>query len=151
MSTISDLAKTFETNSKAQAARIEQDVRSAFDQHEACLRQALSESAARMSADIDAQHARMRRLLLRSWKLATIVLIATLLACGSAIWGMGLYVQSQYREMSANQAALETLANQGGKLQFSRCGEKKRTCIEVDSSAGTFGERGHAYMIPKGY
>jgi hypothetical protein len=50
-------------------------------------------------------------------------------------------------ELASDLAKLEQL---GGRIDWRRCGDKKRLCVRVDRSAPTYGERSDYYVI-EGY
>jgi hypothetical protein len=48
------------------------------------------------------------------------------------------------------EAALTRLRQQGGQVEWRRCGDEQRLCVRIDRSAPVFGEQAD-YRIAKGY
>ncbi len=86
---------------------------------------------------------------------AMVALVAILITLG-AVW---VYVPSKSEieslraERAQLQATTDTLFQNGGGVQHTLCGKKKRLCVRVDASAGKFGDpkQGETYMIAEGY
>ena len=145
MSEISRLATAFEARSKEQAESTEKAVRSAFEKHESALLSALNESEKRTSDAIRAQSRSLQRTALRSW-MAVVIPIAVSLALGlGALGAMSWYIAGQI-----HNATLERLAQEGGAIQLSQCGESRRLCVRIDEDAGVYGENG-TYRVLEGY
>ena len=53
-------------------------------------------------------------------------------------------------EIAALRAEVANLEARGGKAALTVCGDKKRLCAEIDTSAPEYGERGQ-FRILKGY
>jgi cell division protein FtsB len=49
------------------------------------------------------------------------------------------------------QSTVEELAQKGGRIKFSVCGNDKRKCVRVNVGMGTFAKGGDYYMILEGY
>lgn len=62
-------------------------------------------------------------------------------AMGGILWYQGTMIAER-------MATLDTLKRQGGKIQFSTCGDEQRLCILMDEEAGRYGGK---YRIPEGY
>jgi hypothetical protein len=56
-------------------------------------------------------------------------------------------LRARREELSANVAKLE---QQGGRIDWRRCGDARRLCVRVDRKAPTYGERADYYVI-EGY
>ena len=56
-------------------------------------------------------------------------------------------LRARREELSANVAKLE---QQGGRIDWRRCGEAKRLCVRVDRKAPSYGEKADYYII-EGY
>lgn len=150
MSEISRLATAFEARSKEQAESTEKAVRSAFEKHESALLSALSESEKRTSDAIRAQSRSLQRTALKSW-VAVVIPIAASLALGlGALGAMSWYIAGQIDEIASHNATLERLAQEGGAIQLSQCGESRRLCVRIDEDAGVYGENG-TYRVLEGY
>ncbi len=100
MSGISDLARSFEANSKRQASDIETSVANAYAQHEQTLLKALQSSERSLSAAIQAREkslsalleateANTRSMVLKGWKWLLGSLVAVALAASGALWWTG--------------------------------------------------------------
>ncbi|WP_234271855.1 MbeB family mobilization protein [Billgrantia ethanolica] len=155
MSEISRLAAGFEQRSKQQAESTEQAVRSAFERHENALLAALSESEQRTSAAIRAQSRSLQRTALTSWLAVVIPVALTLLLGSGALWWMSQSVAGKLAEIERHNTTLERLAQEGGRVQLTHCGNERRLCAKIHpDSRGqrpqTFGENGE-YLILEGY
>jgi len=150
MSEISRLATAFEQRSKAQAADTEKAVRSAFENYEDALIEALNESERKTSAAIRAQSRNLQRTALRSWLAVTIPVCLSLLLGAGAIAAMSWYITGQINEIASHNATLERLAQEGGAIQLTHCGESRRLCAKIDPSATAYGQNGE-YRILEGY
>lgn len=148
MSEISRLATAFEQRSKAQAADTEKAVRSAFENYENALIEALNESEKTTSAAIRAQSRNLQRTALRSWLAVTIPVCLSLLLGVGAIAAMSWYIAGQINEITSHNATLERLAQEGGAMQVSYCGDQRRLCVRIDESAETYQ---NGYRILEGY
>jgi hypothetical protein len=136
---------------KATGAALRKDVKSAAAVAVQDALQALQgdiESARRVVGEL-----RRFSLWRAAWQHAAMALAAiavTLLA----VWA---YVPSvsDMNELRAQQtqlqASIEDLNQRGAKVVLGHCGPKKRLCVAVDESAGTYGELGEPYRIVKGY
>lgn len=152
MSEISRLAEGFEQRSKQQAASTEKAVRSAFKQHERALLSALRESEKRTSAAIRDQNRRLSAIALKGW--LWIVLVISLLLTSSAglLWWIGQEITANAAEIQRQSQALDQLAEEGSRIELSRCGESRRLCVAIDTESGRYkGQDGTVYLIPKGY
>jgi hypothetical protein len=85
------------------------------------------------------------------WSLAAAVL-CTLVPIGVARWALpsaadiaGL--RSRRDELTANLAKLE---QQGGRIDWRRCGDARRLCVRVDRKAPTYGDKAD-YFVIEGY
>ena len=148
MSEISRLATAFEQRSKAQAADTEKVVRSAFENYEDALIEALNESERKTSAAIRAQSRSLQRVALTSWLAVVIPVCLTLLLGAGALWWMGQSVAGKLNEIERHNATLERLAQEGGAMQVSYCGDQRRLCVRIDESAETYQ---NGYRILEGY
>ena len=63
-------------------------------------------------------------------------------------WATMRYFTNQITELQRN---VQTLEQDGGKIQFSKCGEKRQLCAQVRPELGKFGSNGENYMILNGY
>lgn len=83
-------------------------------------------------------------------------------SCFAAVLGalaLGMYVTPTPSEIAAlrtSKAGLEAnlaaLDRRGGRIKLTQCGEKPgRLCVEIDESAGRFGESGRTFWVLKGY
>lgn len=150
MSEISRLAAGFEQRSKQQAESTEQAVRSAFERHESALLAALSESEQRTSAAIRAQSRSLQRTALTSWLAVVIPVALTLLLGSGALWWMSQSVAGKLAEIERHNTTLERLAQEGGRVQLTHCGNERRLCAKIDTQAVEYGENGE-YRILEGY
>lgn len=73
-------------------------------------------------------------------------------------WGLSAWQESQisqnWQTLRQQKQALDTMAEKGGKIQWSTCanaGEKGRLCLKIDERPGSFGVNGENYKIPLGY
>lgn len=85
------------------------------------------------------------------WSLAAAAL-CTLAPLGVARWVMPsaadiAALRARRDELAAHIAQLE---QQGGRIDWRRCGEEKRLCVRVDRKAPTYGEKADYYVI-EGY
>jgi hypothetical protein len=150
MSEISRLATTFKQRSQEQAESTEKAVRSAFERHENALLAALSESEQRTSAAIRAQSRSLQRTALTSWVAVVIPVSLTLLLGSGGLWWMSQSIAGKLAEIERHNTALERLAQEGGRVQLTHCGNGRRLCAKIDPSTGEYGERGE-YRILEGY
>lgn len=150
MSEISRLATTFKQRSIEQAESTEQAVRSAFEKHESALLSALSESEKTTKNAISAQSRRLQRVALWSWVAVAIPVALTLLLASGALWWMGQSVAGKLSEIERHNATLERLAQEGGRIQMTYCGESRRLCAKIDTRAPEYGES-REYRILEGY
>ena len=85
------------------------------------------------------------------WSIAAAVL-CTLGPLGVARWVLPssthlAALRARRDELSASLAKLE---QQGGRVDWRRCGEEKRLCVRVDRKAPTYGDKADYYVI-EGY
>jgi hypothetical protein len=78
--------------------------------------------------------------------------ICALLPIGIARWALPsaaeiAVLRARHDEMSASLTQLQLL---GGRIDWRRCGDKKRLCVRVDRTAPTYGEK-FDYYIVEGY
>ena len=83
--------------------------------------------------------------------LATAV-VCTVLPIGFARWALPsaadiAALRARRDELTANLASLE---QQGGRIDWRRCGNDRRLCIRVDRKAPVYGEKGD-YFVIEGY
>jgi hypothetical protein len=81
-----------------------------------------------------------------------IAVLCTLLPIGIARWALPSAadisaLRSRRDELRANLIGLE---QQGGRVEWRRCGEAKRLCIRVDRKAPAYGETGD-FVVIAGY
>ncbi len=86
-----------------------------------------------------------------AWSLAVAVL-CTVLPIGIARWTLPsateiAALRSRRDELAANLAKLE---QQGGRIDWRRCGDARRLCVRVDRKAPTYGDKGD-YVVIEGY
>ena len=86
-----------------------------------------------------------------AWSLAA-ALLCTLLPLGVARWALPsaaeiAALRSRRDELSANLAKLE---QQGGRIDWRRCGDARRLCVRVDRQAPTYGDKAD-YFVIEGY
>ena len=79
-------------------------------------------------------------------------LLCTLVPIGVARWALPsaaeiATLRSRRDELAANLASLE---QQGGRIDWRRCGEARRLCVRVDRRAPTYGDKGD-YFVIEGY
>lgn len=111
MSAISELAQSFEEQSKRQASDTEQAIRNELRQHEERLRSALSDGRQKIESDIQQteqsmlQHQRrLRRLMLAAWLLPIATMLVVQCALLAALWWTGSQVASNAKEMRQARA-----------------------------------------------
>jgi hypothetical protein len=85
------------------------------------------------------------------WSLAAAVL-CTLVPIGVARWALPsaaeiASLRSRRDELTANLAKLE---QQGGRIDWRRCGDARRLCVRVDRKAPTYGDKAD-YFVIEGY
>jgi hypothetical protein len=85
------------------------------------------------------------------WSLAVSAL-CTLGPIGVARWALPsaadlAALRARRDELAAHVAKLE---QQGGRIDWRRCGEEKRLCVRVDRKAPTYGDKADYYVI-EGY
>ena len=78
--------------------------------------------------------------------------LCTLGPIGVARWALPspadiAVLRARRDELSANLARLE---QQGGRIDWRRCGEHRRLCVRVDRNAPTYGDKADYYVI-EGY
>lgn len=80
-------------------------------------------------------------------------LVAAILCLGSVI-GVGRLAFPSASEIASLRARrdelvanLKTLEQQGGRIDWRRCGEARRLCVRVDRKAPTYGERSDYFVI----
>jgi hypothetical protein len=56
-------------------------------------------------------------------------------------------LRARREELAASVAKLE---QQGGRIEWRRCGEARRLCVRVDRKAPSYGEKADYYVI-EGY
>lgn len=78
----------------------------------------------------------------------TLVGLSLCLGIFGGSWATMRYFTNQITELQRN---VQTLEQDGGKIQFSKCGEKRQLCAQVRPELGKFGSNGENYMILKGY
>jgi uncharacterized protein involved in exopolysaccharide biosynthesis len=86
-----------------------------------------------------------------AWSLAAAVL-CTLAPIAVAQWALPSVgeiaaLRARRDELAANLAKLE---QEGGRIDWRRCGEKRRLCIRVDRKAPTYGDKSD-YLVIEGY
>ncbi|MGT3776412.1 MbeB family mobilization protein [Vibrio cholerae] len=148
MSKILNLAQDFEKKSKQQAHDIEQRLKSEFERHEKFIEEALRSSEQKIKGDINAQNQRMSALVLKSWLWIVLSVFLVLVACTGVIWWQGRTILANQLEINRQNATIERLEKNGGKIQFSTCGEKRQLCAKIDENAPTYQD---GYRILKGY
>jgi len=112
MSAISELAQSFEEQSKRQASDTEQAIRNELRQHEERLRSALSDGRQRIERDIhqteqalSGHQNRLRRAMLVAWLLPIATMLVVQCALLAALWWTGSQVASNAKEMRQVRAA----------------------------------------------
>ncbi|MGL5336612.1 MAG: MbeB family mobilization protein [Enterovibrio sp.] len=146
MSKILNLAQDFEKKSKQQAYDTEQRLKSEFERHEKFIEQALRSSEQKIKDDISVQNQRMSALVLKSWLWIVLTIVLVLAACMGVIWWQGEIILANQQEINRQNATIERLERNGGKIQFSNC--DKRLCAQIDENAPTYQ---NGYRILKGY
>lgn len=68
----------------------------------------------------------------------------------AVVLGIVLLVVPSPAEIAALRAEVANLEARGGKATLTVCGDKKRLCAEIDTSAPEYGERGQ-FRVLKGY
>ena len=86
-----------------------------------------------------------------AWSVGAAVL-CTLVPLGVARWALPsaaeiAALRARRDEISADLARLE---QQGGRIDWRRCGDAKRLCIRVDRKAPIYGDKADYYVI-EGY
>lgn len=86
-----------------------------------------------------------------AWSLAAAVL-CTLAPIGVARWALPSAAEiaglrARRDELAANLAKLE---QQGGRIDWRRCGDARRLCVRVDRKAPTYGDKAD-YLVIEGY
>ena len=152
MSEISRLASNFEKRSKSEAERIEKSVRSAFTAHEKALRQELKNAEKRTADAIRDHNRNLSKLLLRSWIAVLITVLLVGLVSAGLLWWTGQQIASNAAEIQSQRQSLDRLAEQGSRIELSRCGESRTPCVAIKPDSGRYsGSDGTIYMIPRGY
>jgi hypothetical protein len=112
--------------------------------------QQLTEETARAVRALERIRARAAKgVIVRSLAAA---LLCTLIPIGIARWAMPSpedveRLRARRDELSAN---LRKLEQQGGRIEWRRCGESRRLCVRVDRAAPTYGEKAD-YFVIQGY
>ena len=150
MSKLLDLAKTLETNSKAQAEATEKVLASVFAKHENTINDALNASQQKIKSAINAHNQNIQGTMLKNWLWLLLSVITLLIALQAILWWQGEKIAQNWQAIARQNSQLEALAKQGDKIQISTCGSKSQFCIKVDHSQGTFGKNSE-WMIPEGY
>lgn len=106
MTRISELATSFEQQSKRLASDTEQAIRNELRQHEQRLRSALSDGRQKIESDIQqteqilsGHQRRLRRLMLGAWLLPTVAVLVVQCALLAALWWTGSQVASNAQQM----------------------------------------------------
>jgi hypothetical protein len=86
-----------------------------------------------------------------AWSLAAAVLCAVGII-GAARWALPsaaeiATLRARRDELAANLAKLE---QQGGRIDWRRCGDARRLCVRVDRKAPTYGDKAD-YLVIEGY
>ncbi|EDS6262184.1 hypothetical protein CSM94_005006 [Salmonella enterica subsp. diarizonae] len=70
-------------------------------------------------------------------------------------WGLSAWqehrISQNWQTLRKQKQALDIQAEEGGRIQWSYCGEQNRLCLKIDESRGTYGKNGENYKIPLGY
>jgi hypothetical protein len=75
----------------------------------------------------------------------------------AAIWavllfvGTNWYINARWRKFDELRDRAAAWEQHAGKAKLNSCGPRGRLCVEVDTRAGTFGDRRATYMVIKGY
>ncbi|WP_068979538.1 MbeB family mobilization protein [Aeromonas sp. EERV15] len=141
MSKVLDMAKGFEQKSKQQVIDIDGTLKTEFEKHEKAVLRELESNEISIKNAIQGHQRRIGWLLLRGWGLMLVGFLLLLSAMGGILWYQGTMIAER-------TDTLNTLKQQGGKIQFSTCGDERQLCILTDEEAGKYGD---GYRIPKGY
>lgn len=155
MSGLSALAKTFEENSKQQAADTEKAVQSALQQHEKSLLSALRSSEQSLNAAIQGREKRLSELLIETeaktrgmalsgWKWLVGSFLAILLASSGGLWWTGstlatnlALIEQQKQTMASAQALGVTFeTTKDGQFIVLPKGMKAKTGWTLNNGSG---------------
>lgn len=111
MTRISELARSFEQQSRRLASDTEQAIQSALQQHEKSLRSALSDGRQKIEGDIQqteqilsGHQRRLRRAMLAAWLLPTAVILVVQCGLLVGLWWTGSQVASNAQELRQARA-----------------------------------------------
>lgn len=88
-----------------------------------------------------------------TWKWMALSASGVLLAVLGAFWAhwnVAEGVRDLRKEKAVLEASIDDLDKNGGRIEFQRCGDKKRLCVRVDKTAGNWGKEGE-YFVLSGY
>lgn len=80
----------------------------------------------------------------------TIGCVAAPLAISWSLTPSAAEIRALRAQRDALTANLERLSQQGGRVEWRRCGEARRLCVRVERSGAAFGDTAD-YLIVKGY
>ena len=131
MSKLLDLAKTLETNSKAQAEATEKVLASVFAKHENTINDALNASQQKIKSAINAHNQNIQGTMLKHWLWLLLSVITLLIALQAILWWQGEKIAQNWQAIARQNSQLEALAKQGDKIQISTCGSKSQFTANV--------------------
>lgn len=150
MSKISDLAKTFQQNSKQELKDIELQAKLDIHELRKSINAELKQSEQKITADIRAHQTKMSKAVFRPylWSLGGLLLTAAVLL------GMNFYLASkiadQKVEYQAAKAATEKLDQYSKKIQLSTCTTKNKQdvpCVAIQPNSPQWGKNGEYRAI----
>ena len=151
MSRILDLAKNFEQTSKEQAKVTEQNVSEEFKKHEQRLIDLLKSNEQAINNAIQEQNKRILPIMLKTWSVVAIAVIAILLVAGLTLAWQGKTISKNLDTIAQQKATMQTLTDAGGNLDVTNCIDnknRKRLCIKMNPQAGNWKD---GYQVPMGY
>lgn len=138
MSEILALAASFEAKLKQRASSTDESVRAALEQHESALIDYLSKEQAAIESAIREHSRRMTWIVCKSW----IALVIGLISVIGSGWGTIYLMQSEIRDRYTEMSRLPS-------AKVTTCGEQGRLCVEIDTTAPSYGVNSQ-YRIIKG-
>lgn len=146
MSKISDLAKTFEQTSRAEAANIEQQTKTDLDELRRNINEALKQSGQKITADINAQQLRMSKAVFKPylWSLIGISAAGLIVIAGLfiAIWSVRNELDDLKQQREEAQKSLDILNTKTKGVLLENCpvenSKATRICVATDPKSPTY-------------
>ena len=151
MSKISDLATDFKKKSNQQVLDTEQNLKSAFKQHEKIIESALSESEQKIKSGINGLNRRMSFLVLKTWLWLVLTIVMLLGAIQGVLWWQGSQIKDNWNVISKQNETIRQLKAKGGNIKLSQC--EDRLCIPVAENGEGWTRKSdqRPMFIPEGY